>query len=533
MSENTASISRDKGLNREKIILICMFIVYAALTFIGAANHELWFNEGQAWNIARDNDIPGIIAQMKLEGHPPLWHFILYIFTSAGCPADIMPFISWFISCVTAALLLWKAPFKPLMKGITLFSGGFLFYWSVVSRSYCLIALLLVIIAIAYKSRNEQPVVFGLLVALLANTHIMMCGLVGIIGIYMIIDLFQLWKSSPMKKNILRLVGLAVAGIGVIALILPLIGSIGANDYTAKKVSGLTVQSVLWSLFTVFGDISSAAVFDLNTLISPAVTLLVSFMLGLVFVAALVFLRHFRRSFIMLLVFTAFFAVICNVIWCIYPPRAEIFVFTFLAVYWIAVQSEKPVYREPKPMNEKVSELGAKLIGWLRRIDKGFDKSFCVVICAYMAATIPMGAYQLFSDYAMDYSYSKSTAEFIRENLPADSVFVTKNESGLPAQYISYLPEYKFYSMNRNSFYTYYDLHIIEGDEPIDYEQVYEDLKGYEHLYLLDMSVYGTKDEAAAIYSRNGVFSQWISQSDKCVRIYELDLEAEVAKNIE
>ena len=72
MSENTASISRGKGLNREKIILVCMFIVYAVLTFIGAANHELWFNEGQAWNIARDNDIPGIIAQMKLEGHPPL-----------------------------------------------------------------------------------------------------------------------------------------------------------------------------------------------------------------------------------------------------------------------------------------------------------------------------------------------------------------------------------------------------------------------------------------------------------------------------
>ncbi len=531
MSE--AVIKREKSVGRERIILICMFIVYAALTFIGAANHELWFNEGQAWNIARDNDIPGIIAQMKVEGHPPLWHFILYIFTSAGCPADIMPFISWFISCVTAALLLWKAPFRPVMKGIALFSGGSLFYWSVVSRSYCLIALFLVLIAIAYKSRNDHPVVFGLLVALLANTHIMMCGLVGIIGIYMIIDLFRLWKSSPMKKNVLRLVGLAVAGIGVIALIIPLIGSIGANDYTAKKVGGLNVTAVLSNLFTVFGDITSAAVFDLNTLISPAVTLLLCFVLGLAFVAALVFLRHYRRSFTMLLVFTAFFAVICNVIWLIYPPRAEIFVFTFLTVYWLAVESEKPVYREPKPLNEKVSELGAKLIGWLRKIDKGFDKSFCVVICAYMAATIPMGAYQLFSDYAKDYSYSKATAEFIRENLPADSVFVTKYDSGLPAQYISYIPEYKFYSMTRNAFYTYYDLQIIDDEDPIDYRQVYEDLKGYEHLYLLDFSVYGTKDEASAIFVRNGVLSQWISQNDKAVRIYELDLEEDVAQYIE
>ena len=175
MNENAV---KPKAQNKEKITLICMFAVFAMLTFIGAFNHEIWFDEAQAWYIARYNDIPGVIAQMRYEGHPPLWHFVLYIFSHAGCPADVLPFISWFITCITAGLVLWRAPFKPLMKGIIMFSGGFLFYNSVTSRVYCLIMLLLVLIAINYKSRNEHPIRFGILVALLADTHVMMCGLV-------------------------------------------------------------------------------------------------------------------------------------------------------------------------------------------------------------------------------------------------------------------------------------------------------------------------------------------------------------------
>ena len=49
-----------KILNKNFLISAGIFIVYAVLTLIGALNHELWFDEAQAWNIARDNDIRGI-----------------------------------------------------------------------------------------------------------------------------------------------------------------------------------------------------------------------------------------------------------------------------------------------------------------------------------------------------------------------------------------------------------------------------------------------------------------------------------------
>ena len=84
MTDTAASGKRI--IPKSSIILLCLFIVYLALTFIGAARHEIWYDEAQAWNIAKYNDISGIIDFMKYEGHPPLWHFVLYPFAKAGLP---------------------------------------------------------------------------------------------------------------------------------------------------------------------------------------------------------------------------------------------------------------------------------------------------------------------------------------------------------------------------------------------------------------------------------------------------------------
>ena len=69
MTDKAASGKR--SIPKSSIILLCLFIVYLALTFIGAARHEIWYDEAQAWNIAKYNDISGIIDFMKYEGHPP------------------------------------------------------------------------------------------------------------------------------------------------------------------------------------------------------------------------------------------------------------------------------------------------------------------------------------------------------------------------------------------------------------------------------------------------------------------------------
>lgn len=522
MTDTAASGKR--SIPRSSVILLCLYAVYLVLTFIGAARHEIWYDEAQAWNIVKYNDIAGVIDFMKYEGHPPLWHFVLYPFAHMGLPADILPFISWFISGAAAGLLLWKAPFRPVMKGIVLFSGGFIFYNSVISRVYCLATLVLVLIAIVYKSRDRHPVVYGLLIALLANTHLMMSGLVGILGIYMIIDLFRLWKTSSRKMNILRLVGLAIAGVGVITLIIPLLGCMSANQTVSSKAQGIGIFTILSSLVKAPGSITANAIFDHQlSFLAPTLSWTIATVISIHIILAIVLFRHYKKHFIIMMVFTAFYTAICCVIWITLPPRALLMLFTYAIIYWFALDTEKPVYKEPKPMREKTSEAGQRIIMWFRGVDRQFDRNFCILFCIYTAMTIPMGSYQLIKDYFTDFSCSRAFAEFVRSELPDDSVFVVYPNDFSPS-YNACLPEYEFYSVTDADFWLYNKHLKISEDFVPDYQKVYNDLKNYKHLYLLDFS--GNTSQNALF--KKHLDSSWVYINDLNIEVTEFDLDKEI-----
>src|SRR4051812_40575150 len=48
--------------------------------------HEPWFDEAQAWLIARDATLWEILGRMSYEGSPPLWHLLLAPLAKAGAP---------------------------------------------------------------------------------------------------------------------------------------------------------------------------------------------------------------------------------------------------------------------------------------------------------------------------------------------------------------------------------------------------------------------------------------------------------------
>lgn len=525
------ALKRVNTAGRNRIILICMFAVYAVLTFIGALNHEVWFDEAQAWDIARDNDIPGIYTELQAEGHPMLWYLILHIFTSAGFTVDVIPFISWFITCVSAALVLFKAPFELPLKLMILFSSGFTFYFSVQSRVYCLVILFMTFIAMMYKRRNENPVIFGVLVGLLSNTHIMMCGLVGMLGIYMIIDLFRLWKTSPKKLNILRLVGLAVAGIGVIASVIPLLGSLQRNNETADTLGSINIAEILQSLVASFYNITCNACFDGNVVFcSNTFIRLICWLHSVCFILLFIYLRHYKRAFIIQLVYTLFFIAITEVLWFTIPSRACIYLYSFAFSYWLVKDEGAADHREYILKNFDCSGILNSLFNWLRRTDCYFRRTFLCILCAAMASTIPMGMYILFSDYVKSYSQSERAADFIRANIPADSVLVVGRRADVVSQYYAYLPEYKFYSIEKNQYMTY-DKHddffqgiSLNEEVELDYQKIYDDLKDYENLYLISFDRYPLYD-SEPIYSAYGALSSLQMRSDINFALYEFDLD--------
>ncbi|MGN0688061.1 MAG: hypothetical protein ACI4KA_08155 [Oscillospiraceae bacterium] len=508
-----------------RMFLYCAFAVYAVLTLIGALNHELWFDEAQAWTIARDNDITGIISMMKQEGHPALWHFILHLLSRIGMTAEYLPLLSWAITCVTAALVLLRAPFATALKCLVVFSGGFLFYWSVTARSYCIAALVMVLIAINYKRRNERPILFGVLVALLANTHVMMCGMVGILGLYMIADLIKLWRTSSVRENLARLVGLAVSGLGVIALVLPLIGSLSANNLTQEKTTELTIPEVLQSAFYSFASTSYSLLFDSQSnSISNSLLYFVAMLFGIALLMVIFFMRHYRKECIMLAVSTGMYAVVCEVIWHSFPSRAMIFLLMFFVTYWIARENTAPLPSKPLSEEKSDSALSRRLAGSYNRLEKSFDKTICALLCVCYAAAVPMGAYLLFADYALDYSQSRKTAEFIKNELPEDAVLVVSEDT--VSAYSAYLPGDRFYCLGTADYVTYCMHRDFDG-EP-DYAQIYDDLKDCASLYRMEFLLRPSSGESKVVYSSEGSLNGLSIPWDSYVVITEFDLEKEI-----
>ena len=64
--------------------------IYLILSTIVLLFHEPWYDEAQAWQIARCEPIAHILFRVPhLEGHPPLWHLFLAVFAKNGFPYEV------------------------------------------------------------------------------------------------------------------------------------------------------------------------------------------------------------------------------------------------------------------------------------------------------------------------------------------------------------------------------------------------------------------------------------------------------------
>lgn len=478
-----------------------IFVAYSAVVLILVLNHEYWFDEAQAWNIARDNDIAGIFGMMRYEGHPPLWHFILKIFISLGCSWRALGLISWGVSTVAAAVIIFALPAKPYLKAAMLFSGGMLYVNSVIARVYCLINLLVVLLAWIYPHRKKHPLLFGLIVALLADTHICMCGLVGIVGIFMLIDYFKDFKTNGVKQNFLNTFGLLIAGAGVVMLILPLLNSLGSNSYAAEL--NFTTGTVFKKLIMAPSEIvGSACVGCLPSVLGALLSVLIQVML----IPTIIFLWKKRRAFVVALVFTAFYLTITGVIWHAQPNRGAAFLFTLTAVFIMD-------RAEPKALSKKKSVSDSAIVRKFTELNASTESTLSVLFALILALTIPMGLNLAADDLTGEFSPHKAAAEFIGGNIPEDALLVSFDDNYV--EIMTYLPDRKIYSAKYGRFYTYCS-HEIVPDEydaykftktAMEYDEIYyvcrplENGEGLELVYQNDSCIpFVFSSDSIAIY---------------------------------
>jgi len=125
---------------------IASLIVVAALTAWGLGAHVMWFDELQAWNIARASHSLGSLYQnLRYEGHPIGWYLMLYTLTRLTGDPRAMQVLEFVIVTSTSGLVLLRSPFSGPVRLALVISYTVSFEYGVISRSYGLGVLALVV----------------------------------------------------------------------------------------------------------------------------------------------------------------------------------------------------------------------------------------------------------------------------------------------------------------------------------------------------------------------------------------------------
>ncbi|MDO4803772.1 MAG: hypothetical protein Q4A32_03010 [Lachnospiraceae bacterium] len=178
--DNTLRIrSKRKDIRNDPEVIpyVLFFGILILFNIIMMLRHEAWRDEAQAWLMAKQLSPISLLDELSYEGHPCLWFYLLMPFAKAGLPFVTLNIVSIVVMAVVIVLIGAAAPFDRISRMLFAASPLCIYAFSAISRSYCLVALLLVLLAMADRRRYEHPVSFCILIALLVQTHIVMIGM--------------------------------------------------------------------------------------------------------------------------------------------------------------------------------------------------------------------------------------------------------------------------------------------------------------------------------------------------------------------
>jgi hypothetical protein len=160
---------------RNNIMQLSILTIYLLLVGATMHVHAMWRDEMQAWLIARDSpNLKDLLNNLRYEGHPALWYLLLMPLTRLSRNPALMQHLQLAISAASLSIVLWRAPLTRLERGLFPFGYFILYEYAVKSRSYALGILLLVVFCALWPKRRQRPVLIGLVLALLANVHLLL-----------------------------------------------------------------------------------------------------------------------------------------------------------------------------------------------------------------------------------------------------------------------------------------------------------------------------------------------------------------------
>jgi len=239
-----------KRQNKTAWLLTAGMIIFCLLNVAGWFWHEKWLDEAQIWLIARDLNPRQIIQQMHYELSPSLWHQMLHIFAANNWPYITQSILNSLIMIVAVYLLLWQTKIKTSIKLLLIFSYYLAFEYSLISKSYSLTIMFLLIIAVL-KRNNKSNWWQAIMIFFLANTNTI--GMVSA-GALIIMSIWELIGNKEKKiKNWLPLILMSGGLLIAIWQIYPVVDINHSNGFThyLTPVNGMAMAFFPWKILTL------------------------------------------------------------------------------------------------------------------------------------------------------------------------------------------------------------------------------------------------------------------------------------------
>jgi len=372
--------------------------------------HEPWFDEAQAWAIARSGTIKEILFDIPhYEGHPPLWHLILVPFAKLGAPYELsLAAVNIFFMTLAVAVLLFKSPFPKLIRCLLPFNFFLFYQYGVVSRPYCILVLAIFLAAVCYKNRNEHPVKYLLCLALMCAVHSYGLIIAGCLCIVWLIEIFTEYKKSGKIAGILKdrrcwlMFCLLIFAMLVMAAIVP-----DENVYLGGKMSSETEKKFDFSCinilfcFVIFSDSIITSFFNYAGVPSEIASQIPVIVVSILLVALFVTITYRNKKLLTFLLPYGVLSIFGSFVY-ISPHHIGVITAFVIFVLWIIVVESGKVLL-PEYMNKISAKIGKKLKVILKAI-------------AFLPLLIPIAWSCTSSYFDIRYPYwFDEAADFIKE----------------------------------------------------------------------------------------------------------------------
>lgn len=330
--------------------------------------HEPWFDEAQAWAIARSGTIKEILFEIPhYEGHPSLWHLILVPFAKLGAPYELsLAVVNIFFMTLAVAVLLFKSPFPKLIRCLLPFNFFLFYQYGVISRPYCILVLAIFLAAVCYKNRNEHPVKYLLCLALMCAVHSYGIMIAGCLCIVWLIEIFTEYKKSGKLADILKdrrcwlMFCLLIFAMLVMAAIVP-----DENVYLGGKMSSETEKKFDFSCinilfcFVIFSDSIITSFFNYAGVPSEIVSQIPVIVVSILLVALFVTITYRNKKLLTFLLPYGVLSIFGSFVY-ISPHHIGVITAFVIFVLWIIVDESGKVLL-PEYMNKISAKIGKKL----------------------------------------------------------------------------------------------------------------------------------------------------------------------------